>query len=88
MLRSATRNGYLLILMSALFRKEIICQEKFAENANITKEIFQSHRIAVMQSFVVATRIATITEYRLCMTIVARILKRRIDLQKGEPWRD
>ena len=38
---------------------------------------FQSHRIAVMQSFVVATRIATITEYRLCMTIVAMILKKK-----------
>lgn len=63
--------------MSVRFRKEIICQEKFVENAGTTKEIFQSHRIAVMQSFVVAMRTATITEYRLCMTIVAMILKKR-----------
>ena len=58
------------------------------DNVSTTSEIFQSNRIAVMQSFVVAMRTATITEYRLCMTIVARILKKRIDLQKGEPWRD
>ena len=58
------------------------------ENVSTINEIFQSHRIEVMQSFVVATRIATITEYRLCMTIVARILKKRIDLQKGKPWSD
>ena len=58
------------------------------ENVSTINEIFQSHRIAVMQSFVVATRIATITEYRLCMTIVARILKKRIDLQKGKQWND
>lgn len=62
---------------SVRFRKEIIWIEKFAENVSTTKEIFQSHRTAVMQSFVVATRTATITEYRLCMTIVARILRKR-----------
>ena len=58
------------------------------ENVSTINEIFQSHRIEVMQSFVVATRIATITEYRLCMTIVAMILKKRIDLQKGKQWND
>ena len=71
MLRSVTRNGYLLILMSALFRKEIIWLEKFAENANITS-ILQQKR-----NFIVAILIVIITECRLCMTIVAKILKKR-----------
>ena len=52
------------------------------ENVSTTSEIFQSHRIADMQSFVVVTRIATITEYRLCMTIVATILKKRSNCMK------
>ena len=47
------------------------------ESANTIKEIFQSHRIADMQNFVVETRTATITECRLCMTIVAMILKKK-----------
>lgn len=50
---------------------------KYADNVSTTREIFQSHRIAVMQSFVVAMRTATITECRLCMMIVAKILKKR-----------
>lgn len=49
------------------------------ENVSTTREIFQSHRIADMQSFVVVTKTATITECRLCMTIVVRILKKRSD---------
>lgn len=52
------------------------------ENVSTTSEIFQSHRIAVMQNFVVVTRTATITEYRLCMTIVAMILRKRSDCVK------
>ena len=52
------------------------------ENVSTTKEIFQSHRRAVMQSFVVATRTATITECRLCMMIVARILRKKSDYVK------
>ena len=63
--------------MSALFRKEITWLEKFVENVSTTKEIFQSHRIAVMQSFVVAMKIVTVMEYRLCMMIVAKILMKR-----------
>ena len=47
------------------------------EKVSTTSEIFQSHRIAVMQNFVVATKTATITEYLLCMTIVAMILKKK-----------
>ena len=47
------------------------------ENVSTTKEIFQSHRIADMKNFVVATRKATITECRLCMTIVAKIFKKK-----------
>ena len=56
---------------SALFRKEIICREKFAENANITS-ILQQKR-----NFIVAILIVIITECRPCMTIVAKILKKR-----------
>ena len=52
------------------------------ENVSTTSEIFPNHRIAVMQSFVVEMRTATITEYRLCMTIVARILRKRSDCVK------
>ena len=52
------------------------------ENVSTTSEIFQSHRIADMQSFVVVTKIARITEYRLCMTIVATILKKRSNCMK------
>ena len=77
MLQSVTGSGYLLILMSVRFRKEIICQEKFVENAGTTKEISQSRRIVVMQSFAVAMKTAAVMEYRLCMTIVAKILKKR-----------
>lgn len=57
--------------MRVRFRKEIICQEKFAENANITS-ILQQKR-----NFIVAILIVIITEYRLCMAIVAMILKKR-----------
>ena len=52
------------------------------ENVSTTSEIFQSHRIAVMQNFVVAMRTATITEYLLCMTIVAMISRKRSDFVK------
>lgn len=48
--------------MSVRFRKEIICQEKFVENAGTTKEISQSHRIAVIQSFVAAMKTAAVME--------------------------
>lgn len=62
---------------------------KYAENVSTTKEIFQSHRIAVIQSFVAAMKIATVTEYRLCMMIVAMILKKRtIKDGKEQKWRD
>ena len=59
------------------YREEVIIWQKYAENVSTTSEIFQSHRTAVMQSFVVEMRTATITEYRLCMTIVVRILRKR-----------
>ena len=52
------------------------------ENVSTTSEIFQSHKIVDMQSFVVVTKIARITEYRLCMTIVATILKKRSNCMK------
>ena len=47
------------------------------ENVSTTKEIFQSHRIAAMQSFVVAMKIVTVMEYQLCMMTAAMILKKR-----------
>ena len=50
---------------------------KYVENVSTTSEIFQSHRIADMQNFVVATRTVIIAEYRLCMMIVVKILKKR-----------
>ena len=52
------------------------------ENANITREIFQSHRAAVIQSFVAEMKIATITEFQPCTTILVRILKKRSDRMK------
>ena len=56
------------------------------ENANITREIFQSHRTAVIQSFVAEMKIATITEFQPCTTILVRILKKRSDrMKKSEP---
>ena len=59
------------------------------ENANITREIFQSHRAAVIQSFVVEMKIATITEFQPCTTILARTLKKRtIKGGKEQQWRD
>ena len=55
------------------------------EIASTIKEIFQSHRIAVMQSFVAAMKIVTVMEYRLCMMIVAMTLKKRtIKGRKGQ----
>lgn len=59
------------VKMRVRFRKEIICQEKFVENANITSILQQK------ENFIVAILIVIITEYRLCMTIVAMILKKR-----------
>lgn len=56
--------------------------ERYVEIASTTKEIFQSHRIAFMQSFVVAMKIVTVMEYRLCMMIVAMILRKRSDFMK------
>lgn len=50
-----------------------------AETASITKGIFQNRKTADMQSFVVATRKAIITECQLCLMIVAMILKKRSD---------
>ena len=47
------------------------------ENVNITREIFQRHRTTVIQSFVAEMKIATITEFQPCTTILARTLKKR-----------
>ena len=47
------------------------------EIANTINVIFPSHRTKDMQSFVAGMRKATITEFQLCMTIVAMILKKR-----------
>ena len=59
------------------------------EIASTINEIFQSHRAAVIQSFVAEMKIATIMEYQLCMMIVAKILnKRTIKGGKDQQWRD
>ena len=59
------------------------------ENANITREIFQSHRAAVIQSFVAEMKIAKITEYRHFMMMFVTILKKRtIKGRKEQEWRD
>ena len=56
------------------------------EIASTINEIFQSHRAAVIQSFVAEMKIATITEFQPCTTILVRILKKRSDrMKKSEP---
>ena len=56
------------------------------EIASTINEIFQSHKTAVIQSFVAEMKIATITEFQPCTTILVRILKKRSDrMKKSEP---
>ena len=47
------------------------------EIANTINVIFPSRRIKDAQSSVAGMRKATITEFQLCMTIVAMILRKR-----------
>ena len=47
------------------------------EIASTINEIFPSHRTAIIQSFAAEMKIATIMEFQPCMTIVAKILKKR-----------
>lgn len=47
------------------------------EIVNITREIFQNHRIVVMQSFVVETRTVQSMEYLHSLMILAMILKKK-----------
>ena len=56
---------------------------KCAEIANITKEIFQSRRIADMRSFDVAMKIARITECLQCMMILATIMKKKSESEEN-----